>query len=175
MVHWGIYTQWATVESWSICSEPWITGRGVAYDEYKRKYQELNTTFNPKHFNPKKWARAAAGAGMKYFVFTTKHHDGFCLYDTYETTYSTTHSSCPYFKNKNSDITRALTDAFREQNMWIGYYFSKPDWHSQYYWWDVYAKKGRNVNYPVEQYPQRWEQFKRFTHHQIEEILTRYG
>ena len=57
----------------------------------------------------------------------------------------------------------------------IGTYFSKPDWHSQLYWWDVYPTKGRNVNYPVQQYPWRWRQFCNFTHRQLEEILSGYG
>lgn len=175
MVHWGIYAQWATVESWSICSEPWITSRGVGYEEYKRKYQELNTTFNPKGFSPSKWARAAASAGMKYFVFTTKHHDGFCLYDTYETTYSTTNSSCPFFKNKYSDITRALTDAFREQGMWIGYYFSKPDWHCPDYWAPEWATPDRNVNYSIADNQARWKKYCDFTFNQIRELTHNYG
>ena len=115
MAHWGIYAQWGVVESWSICSEPWIDRKGEPYDEYKHKYMELNKTFNPKKFNPDRWAKAAANAGMKYMVFTTKHHDGFCMFSTAETPYSSVHSSCPFFKNKNSDITGALVDAFRER------------------------------------------------------------
>ena len=134
MAHWGIYSQWGVVESWSICSEPWIDRKGAAYDDYKRDYMALNTTFNPKKFNPSRWAKIAANAGMKYMVFTTKHHDGFCMFATEETPYSSVHSSCPFFRNKNSDITKALVDAFREKGMWIGLYFSKPDWHCQDYW-----------------------------------------
>ena len=110
---------------------------------------------------------------MRYMIFTTKHHDGFCMFDSQETDYTIAHHA--FKDDPRRDVLRHVFDAYRERGFVIGAYFSKPDWHSQYYWWDVYAKKGRNVNYPVEQYPQRWEQFKRFTHRQIEEILTRYG
>lgn len=176
MVHWGIYSQWGTVESWSICSEPWITRpEDIPYDEYKRAYQNLNTTFNPKKFNPNKWAKAAAGAGMKYFVFTTKHHDGFCMYGTQETTYSTTHSSCPFSKSKYSDITGALTDAFREKGLWIGYYFSKPDWHCPDYWAPNWATPDRNVNYNISDKPERWRNYCLFTYNQIRELTHNYG
>jgi alpha-L-fucosidase len=68
-----------------------------------------------------------------------------------------------------------VLDAYREKGFSVGTYFSKPDWHSQYYWWDVYGKKGRNVNYPVSQYPQRWARFRDYTQRQLQEILSRYG
>ena len=82
MMHWGIYAQWEVVESWSICNEPWINRNGADYYQYKTDYQNLNKTFNPQHFDPSKWAEAAKNAGMKYVVFTTKHHDGFCMFET---------------------------------------------------------------------------------------------
>ena len=85
MMHWGMYSQWEVVESWSICNEPWINRNGADYYQYKTDYQNLNKTFNPKSFDPSKWAQAAFDAGMKYVVFTTKHHDGFCMFDTKET------------------------------------------------------------------------------------------
>ena len=175
MAHWGIYSQWGVVESWSICSEPWIDRKGRPYDEYKREYQALNTTFNPKKFNPSRWAKAAASAGMKYMVFTTKHHDGFCLFGTEETTYSSVHSSCPFFRNKNSDITKALVDAFREKGLWIGLYFSKPDWHCPDYWAPEWATPDRNVNYDISQNPNRWKQYCDFTYNQIRELTHNYG
>ena len=175
MAHWGIYSQWGVVESWSICSEPWIDRMGRPYDEYKREYQALNTTFNPKKFNPSRWAKAAASAGMKYMVFTTKHHDGFCLFGTEETTYSSVHSSCPFFRNKYSDITKALVDAFREKGLWIGLYFSKPDWHCPDYWAPEWATPDRNVNYDISQNPNRWKQYCDFTYNQIRELTHNYG
>ena len=90
MMHWGIYAQWGVVESWSICNEPWIDRHGADYNEYKQAYQALNKTFNPKHFAPEQWAAAAKQAGMKYVVFTTKHHDGFAMFDTKYSQYSST-------------------------------------------------------------------------------------
>ncbi|MBP5516299.1 MAG: alpha-L-fucosidase [Bacteroidales bacterium] len=175
MAHWGIYSQWGVVESWSICSEPWIDRNGQPYEEYKRNYQELNKTFNPKKFNPSRWAKAADNAGMKYMVFTTKHHDGFCMFATEETPYSTVHSSCPFFRNKNSDITKALVDAFREHGLWIGLYFSKPDWHCPDYWAPEWATPDRNVNYDISLNSSRWNRYCDFTYNQIRELTHNYG
>lgn len=175
MVHWGIYAQWGVVESWSICNEPWISRNGEPYNDYVARYTALNQSFNPKGFNPKEWADMASSAGMKYFVFTTKHHDGFCLFQTDETTYSTTHSSCPFFRNRHSDITRSLVDAFRAKGLWTGLYFSKADWHHPDYWAPEWATPDRNVNYSPRQYPDRWESFKDFTFNQIKELTHNYG
>lgn len=175
MAHWGIYAQWGVVESWSICSEPWIDRKGEPYEDYKRKYVALNKTFNPKKFNPSRWAKAASKAGMKYMVFTTKHHDGFCLYNTEETTYSSVHSSCPFFKNKYSDITGALVKEFRERGMWIGLYFSKADWNCPDYWAPEWATPDRNVNYDISKNTKRWKAFSNFTYNQIHELTHNYG
>ena len=68
-------------------------------------------------------------------VFTTKHHDGFCMFDTKYTDYKITHKDCPFSTNPRSNVTKEIFKAFRKENMWIGAYFSKPDWHSDYYWW----------------------------------------
>ena len=66
MMHWGPYSQWGVVESWSICSEDWITRNTDDYEEYKRQYKNLKKTFNPFQFDPAEWARAVQAAGMKY-------------------------------------------------------------------------------------------------------------
>ncbi len=79
-MHWGPYSQWGIVESWSICPEDegWCVPDTVKdYFAYKKQYENLGKTFNPVKFDPEKWAKAAKDAGMKYVVFTTKHHDGF--------------------------------------------------------------------------------------------------
>jgi len=175
MMHWGIYSQWEVVESWSICNEPWINRNGADYYEYKRDYQNLNKTFNPKNFNPEKWAEAAQNAGMKYMVFTTKHHDGFCLFDTKETSYSTVDPSCPFSKNPKADITGEVVKAFREKGLWTGLYFSKPDWHCDDYWAHEWATPDRNVNYDPTVMPERFEKYKQFTHRQIRELTHNYG
>lgn len=98
LMHWGPYSQWGVVESWSICSEdePWCQRNINDYVEYCRKYEQLKETFNPVKFDPGKWAAAARYAGMKYVVFTTKHHDGFCMFDTKETDYRITDPGCPF-------------------------------------------------------------------------------
>ena len=83
LMHWGPYSQWGVVESWSICPEDygWCqrkkTGTPKTYNAYVEAYENLQKTFNPIKFNPDKMAEAAKNAGMKYLVFTTKHHDGF--------------------------------------------------------------------------------------------------
>jgi alpha-L-fucosidase len=181
LMHWGAYSQWGIVESWSICPEDygWCARRMGSnpgnYFEYKKEYENLISTFNPVHFDPGKWAKAASDAGMKYVVFTTKHHDGFCMFDTRQTDYKVTGSSSPFRNHAKANITREIFDAFRDQGMWAGAYFSKPDWHSPYYWDPYFPPMDRNVNYDPEQYPEKWEKFVQFTHNQIMELMTDYG
>jgi len=177
MIHWAPSSQWGIVESWSLCSEDeeWCKRKIDDYCEYKRQYENLFTTFNPMNFNPAKWAEAAKYAGMKYFVFTTKHHDGFCMFDSKYTDYKITSSKCPFHKNPNANIAKVLFDEFRKRDFMIGAYFSKPDWHSDFYWWRRFATPDRNVNYNIKKYPERWQKFVEFTHNQIEELMTDYG
>lgn len=175
MMHWGMYSQWGVVESWSICNEDWIDRGGANYIQYKDDYQALNTTFNPTKFNPDEWAKLAKEAGMKYVVFTTKHHDGFCMYDTKETPYSTVDASCPFSENEKADITGEIVQAFRNQGFWTGLYFSKADWHHPDYWAEQWATPDRNVNYDPQKYPERWQRFCDFTYNQIKELTHNYG
>lgn len=177
LMHWGPYSQWGVVESWSICAEDegWCRRKSDNYVAYKQAYENLKTTFNPVKFDPAKWADAAAYAGMRYVVFTTKHHDGFCMYDTRETDYKSTDSGCPFHLNSKANITREIFNAFRAQDFWVGAYFSKPDWHSPFFWWPNFATPDRNVNYNVKIYPERWEKFVEFTHRQIDELMSDYG
>ncbi len=177
LMHWGPYSQWGVVESWSICSEdePWCKRPYDDYERYKREYERLKLTFNPVKFNPEKWAKAAREAGMRYVVFTTKHHDGFCMFDTKYTDYKITAPDCPFSKDPRADVTREIFNAFRKQGFWIGAYFSKPDWHCDYYWWRRFATPDRNVNYDIKKYPERWEKFVQYTHNQILELVKNYG
>jgi alpha-L-fucosidase len=135
----------------------------------------LQTSFNPKNFNPEKWVKAAKDAGMKYVVFTTKHHDGFCMFDTKETEYKITSAKTPFSSNPRSNVAKEVFDAFRKENFLIGAYFSKPDWHTENYWWSYFPPKDRNVNYDPKKYPQRWNAFKQFTFNQIKELMSGYG
>ena len=174
LMHWGIYSVPGIVESWSICNEDWITKDTTrTFNQYKDWYWGLADKFNPTKFDPKQWANAMEDAGMKYMIFTTKHHDGFCMFDSKETDF--TIAKHAFRDNPKRDVLKYVLEAFREKNFMIGTYFSKPDWHSQYYWWDVYPNRGRNTTYPTEKWPWRWEQFKKYTHRQMEEILSRYG
>lgn len=180
LMHWGPYSQWGVVESWSICpeDEDWCKRRGPysgKYSEYLKAYESLQTTFNPVKFDPERWAAAAANAGMKYMVFTTKHHDGFCMFDTRQTTYRITGPDCPFASNAEADVTKYIFEAFREKGMGIGAYFSKPDWHCPDYWDPYYPPLDRNPNYNPVRYPEKWERYKEFTHAQIRELLTGYG
>ena len=180
LMHWGPYSQWGVVESWSICpeDEDWCRRKpehGATYSEYVKNYEALQTTFDPVKFNPDKWARAAKDAGMKYVVFTTKHHDGFCMFDTKLTDYCVTDPKCPFHDDPRANLAKGVFDAFRNEGLWTGAYFSKPDWHSPYYWWPYFPPKDRNVNYLPTRYPERWQQFKDFTSGQIEELMTGYG
>ncbi|HSB92596.1 MAG TPA: alpha-L-fucosidase [Flavitalea sp.] len=180
MMHWGTYSQWGVVESWSICPEDegWTQRRGpysADWYTYLKAYENLQTTFNPTHFNPEKWADAAKDAGMQYVVFTTKHHDGFCMFDTKQTDYKITDKKSPFSSNPRANVTKEVMNAFREKGFMTGTYFSKPDWHSNDYWWRYFPPKDRNVSYDPKKYPERWQAFKNYTYNQIEELMTGYG
>ena len=180
LMHWGTYSQWGIVESWSICPEDegWEVRRGpysANYHDYVKAYENLQTTFNPVKFDPAKWAAAAKDAGMKYVVFTTKHHDGFCMFDTKQTDYKITSSKSPFASNPRSNVAKEVFDAFRKENFMIGAYFSKPDWHNENYWWPYFPPKDRNVNYDPAKHPEHWKAYKDFTYNQIEELMTGYG
>ncbi|AXE19844.1 alpha-L-fucosidase [Runella rosea] len=178
LMHWGLYSQWGIVESWSLCPEDegWCERKGPYKDnwfEYKKAYENLQSTFNPTQFAPEKWAAAAKNAGMKYVVFTTKHHDGFCMFDTKQTDYKITKS--PFGSNPRSNIAKEVFGAFRNEGFMVGAYFSKPDWHTNDYWWSYFPPKDRNPSYHPAKYPQKWESFKKFTYNQIEELMSDYG
>ena len=83
LFHWGLYSVPGMVESWAICDEGWITRDTTqTYQQYKDWYWGLAKKFNPTKFDPTQWARVTKDAGMKYMIFTTKHHDGFCMFDS---------------------------------------------------------------------------------------------
>ena len=180
LMHWGTYSQWGIVESWSLCPEDenWCIRRGPFANDwfaYKKAYEGLQQQFNPVLFNPDKWADAAATAGMKYMVFTTKHHDGFCMFDSKYTDYRITHSSSPFSTHPKANVAKEVFDAFRKKGFMIGAYFSKPDWHTPDYWWRYFPPKDRNVSYNPAKYPERWNAYKTFTHNQMLELATGYG
>lgn len=184
MMHWAPVTQLGIVESWAMSdSDSEWSQREIDWtddmDEFRKQYKELHTTFNPIKFNPKKWAQIAKEYGFKYLLFTTKHHDGFCMWDTKTTDYKITSPNCPFHKNEYSDVVKSLYDAFREQGLGIHTYFSKPDWDCPYYWSEDFewpdGKTDRNVNYNIDENPEIWEKFVQYTHSQITELMTEYG
>ncbi|WP_140937754.1 alpha-L-fucosidase [Sphingobacterium lumbrici] len=179
-MHWGTYSQWGIVESWSLCPEDegWTKRKpehGESYYEYVKNYENLQKTFNPTDFDPQKWSNAAKAAGMKYVVFTTKHHDGFAMFDTKESDYKITSGNTPFSTNPKADVTKEIFNTFRNDGFKIGAYFSKPDWHTEYYWWPYFPPKDRNVNYDPLKYPERWEKYKSFTYNQLNELTSNYG
>ena len=181
LMHWGSYSQWGIVESWSICPEDygWCERKKGSnpddYFTYKKEYENLKLSFNPVNFNPDKWAEAAKDAGMKYVVFTTKHHDGFCMFDSKYTDYKITDEESPFSSNPRANVAKEIFDAFRAKDMWAGAYFSKPDWNHENYWDPKFPPLDRNVNYDPELYPEKWEKYVNFTHNQIMELMTDYG
>jgi alpha-L-fucosidase len=181
LMHWGTYSQWGIVESWSICPEEygWCERKSGSnpsdYKTYVIEYEGLKKTFNPTKFNPDIWAKAAKDAGMKYVVFTTKHHDGFCMFDSKYTDYKITDPACPFSTNPKSNIAKEIFNSFRKEGLWTGAYFSKPDWHSPYYWDPKYPPRDRNVNYEPEANKEQWENYTNYTHNQILELMTDYG
>jgi alpha-L-fucosidase len=180
LMHWGTYSQWGVVESWSLCPEDegWTVRKGPYAKDwftYKQAYENLQTTFNPVKFNPEKWALAAKNAGMKYVVFTTKHHDGFNMFDTKQSDYKITGTKSPFANNPKANVAKEIFNAFRDQGFMTGAYFSKPDWNTPDYWWKYFPPKDRNVSYDPKKYPEKWESFKKFTYNQIEELMSDYG
>lgn len=176
ILHWGIYSVLGIVESWTLCSEDWIKRPdNTPYQAWKRQYEQLRTRFNPVKFDPARWADAAHAAGMRYVVFTTKHHDGFCMFDTAQTDYRVTAPDVPFHANPRANIAKAVFEAFRQRGFGIGAYFSKADWHQPDYWSPLWATPTRNNNYDVAKYPEMWQRFVDFTHAQIGELTTQYG
>lgn len=174
ILHWGVYSVPGMVESWQITSEDWITPDTTrTYEEAKLWYWGLSKEFNPTKFNPEQWAKVSKDAGMKYVVFTTKHHDGFCLFDTKTTDYKVTNSG---FKgNPKADVLKYVMEAYRKEGLMPGMYFSKPDWHCDYYWWRAKATPDRMHNYKIKDYPERWEKYKKFVASQVDELMNNYG
>ncbi|MBB3131466.1 alpha-L-fucosidase [Paenibacillus rhizosphaerae] len=183
MMHWGPYSQLGLVESWALSDvdEEWSRNEidwDIDAEELKREYFNLNKTFNPLRFQPELWADLAAENGFKYLNFTTKHHDGFCMWDTKTTDYRVTGPDCPFHTHKYADITKQLFNAFREKGLGISAYFSKADWHTPYYWapgMKPGTTTSRGPTYDPKEYPWLWEQFVQFTHEQIMELMTNYG
>ncbi len=156
-IHWGPYSQLGVEASWPL----------VNHQVPVEKYEALAQTFNPTKFDARKVARLAKEAGMKYVVVTSKHHDGYAMYDTKLSDYSVMHSPI------KRDLAKELADAVRAEGLRFGFYYSLCDWHHPDY-------RHRSVPFP-EKYPGRWpttptwQKFIDFYQGQVRELLTRYG
>ena len=183
MMHFGTYSQMGICESWPLVDQDaeW-SRKDVDWEddpaEFRRQYVELNKSFNPMRIQPEVWAEVAARNGFKYLIFTTKHHDGFCMYDSKYTDYKITGPDCPFRNHKHADIVKDVFDAFREKGIAIAAYFSKPDWHCPWYWaegMDQPVGSTRNPTYTPDEHPELWNQYVEFTHNQIMELIENYG
>ncbi len=154
-IHWSVDGALGGVISHSLV--------GASPDYVDRFFRVLPGTFNPERYQPEKWAALAKLAGFEYVTFTTKHHSGFCMWDTATTPFGVMHT--PYGK----DITRQLVEAFRKQGIAIGFYFSPDD----FYW---LHQHGITINRHVKGvYPQDIPEFMDYTRRQLKELLTNYG
>jgi alpha-L-fucosidase len=145
-LHWGLYA---------------LSGRGE-WDMYQsrtplREYDGLAAQFNPEKFDAREWARIAAGAGMRYMVFTARHHDGFCLYDSQVSDFTSVKCS-----PQRRDYVAEYVTACREQGLKVGLYYSLMDWRFPGYF-----------NYTSD--PESAAAMRRQCHEQVRELLTHYG
>jgi alpha-L-fucosidase len=159
------------MHGWSQINMDWD-----AIEQCKEHYWAANTTFNPVKFRPDRWAKLSKNCGFKYVLFTTKHHDGFCMFDTKTTDYRITAPDCPFSRNPRSDITKEIFNAFRNEGLGVSAYFSKPDWHSQHFWRGEFGNpKTANTNYNIHENLELWNRFVSYTHEQLREITSNYG
>lgn len=135
------------------------------------KYQKYFDNFNPDLYNPQEWAKLAKAAGMKYAVITTKHHEGFTLFDSKYTEYKVTNT--PYGK----DALKEWVDAFRTEGLKIGFYYSVIDWNHPHYTVD---RVSPNAPKSEEKYKELnkdrdMNKYRKYLKNQVTEILTNYG
>ena len=176
LIHFGLYSKLGVVESWGLCPEEWVSRDGYDdYCSYASDYRNTRRQFNPVNFDPEKWAKAFKGCGAKYVIFSTKHHDGFCMFDSKYADFKITGKDCPFSVSPKANIAKEVFNAIRNEGLVTGAYFSKPDWTSPYFWWPYYPPIDRNPNYNILQHPDRWKNFIDYTHNQIGEIVSEYG
>jgi len=157
-IHWGLYSIPARGE--------WIRGNEkMTYEQYKVYFDE----FDASRYDPRAWARAAKAAGQKYAVLTTKHHDGFCLFDSALTEFKATNTPA------GRDLVREYVDAFREEGLSVGLYYSIIDWnHPDYpgYGDRIHPDRDRES---AKDKPIDFDRYLEYMHGQVRELLTNYG
>ena len=157
-IHWGLYALPARHE--------WVKQYEQIPDEI---YDIYFRHFDPDLYDPELWAKAASGAGMKYFVVTTKHHEGFCLWDSALTDYKAPNTPC------GKDLLRPMVEAFRAQGLKVGFYYSLIDWHHPHFVIDDV--------HPMRNHPDRAKlnegrdqrKYIEYLHGQVRELLTQFG
>ncbi|MCC7353669.1 MAG: alpha-L-fucosidase [Anaerolineae bacterium] len=157
-IHWGIYSVAARHE--------WVKSRERIPDE---QYERYFKHFDPDLFDPTMWAREAKNAGMKYFVVTTKHHDGFCLWDSALTDYKATNTPA------RRDLLKPMVEAFRAEGFKVGFYHSLIDWHHPEFPVDGYHPMRDNLAFREAQKGRDVRKYAPYLHGQARELLTRFG
>jgi alpha-L-fucosidase len=159
-IHWGIYALPARHE--------WVKNYERLTTE---QYQKYFDNFNPDMYNPKEWARMAKQAGMKYAVITSKHHDGFCLFESKYTDYNATKT--PYGK----DLLKEWVDAFRAEGLGVGFYYSLIDWHHPHFTVDRTHPQRVATKEEYNRLNQGKDMavYRQYLKDQVREILTKYG
>ncbi|MGI6561229.1 MAG: alpha-L-fucosidase [Clostridia bacterium] len=157
-IHWGLYALPARHE--------WV----MSYEKIPvQVYEKYFKYFNPDLYNPREWAKAAKEAGMKYFVITTKHHEGFCLWDTAYTWYKAPNT--PYGK----DLLKPMVEAFREEGLKVGFYHSLLDWHHPHYTVDHCHPMRDNPEYIAQDKERNLDLYVEYLYKQSEELVTKFG
>lgn len=159
-IHWGLYAQAARHE--------WVKKNERIPDAEYQKYFEL---FDPDLFDPTEWAKKAKAAGMKYAVITTKHHEGFNMFDSDYTDYKVTNT--PY----GQDIIKKWVDAFRAEGLGIGFYYSLIDWHHPEYTIDRVHPQSASSQEEYDQLNRGRDMavYRKYLKNQVRELLTNYG
>jgi alpha-L-fucosidase len=157
-IHWGLYALPARHE--------WVKNRERITDE---AYQTYFDHFDPDLYDPRAWARAAKDAGMKYFVITTKHHEGFCLWDSRYTDYKATNT--PYGK----DLLKPMVEAFRAEGLRVGFYHSLIDWHHPEFPVDRVHPMRDNAEYREKNADRDVRKYAAYLHAQARELLAEFG
>jgi alpha-L-fucosidase len=165
-IHWGPYAQAAPANG--------RIGALLSSDpEQLKKGFEWYKTFKPVNYDPAEWAKMAKEAGMRYAVFVTKHHDGFCNWDSKVTKWTITNPDCPWSKSENPDLVGEYVKAFRAEGLKVGFYFSHLNWALP----EGAAVKRHPAEDPnfIKTHPKEWAKYVRIAKDQVEELLTNYG
>lgn len=159
-IHWGIYALPARHE--------WVMKREqISVQDYQKYFNN----FNPDLYNPKEWAAKAKKAGMKYVVLTTKHHDGFCLWDSKYTDFKVTNT--PYKK----DLLKPFVDAFRAEGIRIGFYYSLIDWNHPHFTYDRNHPATPSNTQERNKANEKRDMsiYRQYMKNQLTELLTQFG